>query len=172
MSRVCTKNAQLLGARRRSYWTYEPRSATPQMGIFRANPPGRGFPGGLLCGCAETRPKAPPARARFCAACEGELPFAARRFAHAAPKRCPSARGQRRRTRLAPMPVALPTARFTAHVPRRDVARAIPESRAEAMWDFFRGSLKVPASLTETRILLRMRAFLFPDSSVGRATDC
>jgi hypothetical protein len=172
MSRVCTKNAQMLDARRgwsrgpacgdatrRGMWGAlcgrlaspplpdplrgpsgnatrrprdegrightKPRSATPQMGIFRANPEGRGFPGGLLCR----------------AACEGGLPFAARRFAHAAPERDPSARGQRRRTRLAQMLVALLTARFTAHVPRHNVARAILESCAAAMWDLIRGSL-------------------------------
>ncbi len=55
--------------RRRSYWTCEPRSATPQMGMlaaaletrpkarlaqarFRANPSGRGLAGDLLCRAA------------------------------------------------------------------------------------------------------------------------
>src|SRR6202142_1529568 len=52
MGRVYTKNAQMQGARRRSYWNTKPRSATPQMGIFRANPEGRGWAGGLLCRAA------------------------------------------------------------------------------------------------------------------------
>lgn len=47
-----------------------PWSATPHMGIIRVNLLGLGFPGGLLCR----------------AACKGEWPFAAHRFAHAIPE--------------------------------------------------------------------------------------
>ena len=91
---------------------------------------GRGFPGDLLC-------RVPG---------EGGRPFAAARFAHAAPERGPRGPrrgiGQRRRTWARAGVESAATARSTAHVPRRHVARAIPESRRRGPEGFFNSLLR------------------------------
>src|SRR5512134_4060307 len=110
---------------------------------------GRGVPGDLLCSSGITwgfAPYEPALQLRCRVPCEGGRPFAAARFAHAAPERGPRGPrrgiGQRRRTRARAGVDGAATARSTAHVPRRHVARAIPERPRRGPEGFFNSLLR------------------------------
>jgi hypothetical protein len=70
MSRVYTKNAQMPGARRRSYWIYEAEERNAAAGHFSCKPGGAWLSG----------------RSALSRRLQREVPFAARRFAHPIPE--------------------------------------------------------------------------------------
>ena len=102
-----------------------PRSATKQVGIFRANPAGQGFPSGLLC--------------RKASQGNGHWDFTLLRAQRRSVGRgTPQGIGQRRRTQArATVTLALLTARCTALLRWRHVARAILKSRCRSPVEFF-----------------------------------
>ena len=129
-----------------------PRSATKQVGIFRANPAGQGQRNGLpLRVLTEAQLAAaaslPPADGLLCRKASqgnGHWDFALLRAQRRSVGRgAPQGIGQRRRTRVrATVTLALLTARFTALLRWRNVARAILESRCRSPVEFFSSLLE------------------------------